>query len=791
AAAADGTARRTADGTPDPYGTLSARWRALLLGGGFDPARPPFAARLAALGDTARRHRAAMAPAAGSLWPDLPLTRSASITAGYARLSTIAQAVCRPGTGLTGDPAAAADVAAGLDHLGRHAYHPSAEPAGNWWDFQIGAPQALLDCCALLGGLLPADRLGAHLAAVDHFVPDAAVGDYSGTSTGANRVDLCRVLALRGVLGRDPGKLALARDALTPVFAYVTDGDGLYADGSFVQHGHVAYTGSYGAVLLEGVARLLVLLRGTPWAVTTPARRHLFDAVRHAYAPFVHNGLVMDVVAGRAASRGVRADDPLRVQADDHLRGHGLIASVLLLAEAADPADRAAWRRMAKGWLERDRYRPPADDPALGIAPLARLCALLADPAVAAAPEPVGHRLFPAMARAVHRRPGWTAALSMASHRIAHYEHGNGENPRGWHTGSGMLCWWADGAGDGPYTDAFWPTADPYRLPGTTVSARRLADGAGGAWGACRPDARWVGGVTDGTYAAVGQDLRGLESTLTARKAWFFLDDAVVCLTAAVSAADGAAVETVVDHRDLGAGGPRALTVDGADQPAAWGRTLRFRGARWAHVADTAGYVLLDGTALHALRETRTGRWRDINTAGSPEPVTRCYLTLYVDHGTDPRSGRCAYALLPGASRAATAARAADPRWVTLLANTGDRQGVRAPALGLTAVAFWTAGAAGPLAASGPAAVLLRVRGRTAALYVADPTCAGTAVDVTWAHPVRAVLRADPGVTVLGTGPALRLRVAVAGAAGASLGCEVALMDGPGHRPGRRRPSSG
>lgn len=45
------------------------------------------------------------------------------------------------------------------------------------------------------------ERLARYCAAVDHFVPDSAVAAYTGTSTGANRVDLCRVLALRGVVG--------------------------------------------------------------------------------------------------------------------------------------------------------------------------------------------------------------------------------------------------------------------------------------------------------------------------------------------------------------------------------------------------------------------------------------------------------------------------------------------------------------------------------------------------------------------------------------------------------------
>ncbi len=127
--------------------------------------------------------------------------------------------------------------------------------------------------------------------------------DYSGTSTGANRVDLCRSVALRGILGRAPEKIALARDALSPVFPYVTEGDGLYADGSFVQHTWVAYSGTYGQVMLDGLGRLFTLLAGSEWEVTDPGRQIVLDSVEHAYAPLIHDGLVMDTVNGRAISR--------------------------------------------------------------------------------------------------------------------------------------------------------------------------------------------------------------------------------------------------------------------------------------------------------------------------------------------------------------------------------------------------------------------------------------------------------------------------------------------------------
>ncbi|MEU4035867.1 polysaccharide lyase 8 family protein [Streptomyces collinus] len=758
AAALSAAAAPRAHATPaaDPYDTLRRRWLGIALGTGYDPAAEPYASRLARLGALARDFRATMAPAPGSLWPGHPFDPPAGITFGYGRLWTMARAYLQPGTGCTGDDALLADVLRGLDHLAATVYNPATTRYGNWWEWQIGSPRLLMDLTAALYDHPGPARIAAACAAVDHFVPDTMLTDYSGTSTGANRVDLCRSVALRGILGRSGDHIALARDALSPVFPYVTHGDGLHADGSFVQHTWVAYSGTYGQVLLDGLGRLFALLAGSAWEITDPARQNVLDSVEHAYAPLIHDGLVMDCVNGRAISRGCQEGDDLHLMRGDHYHGHALIAAVALLADGARQEERERWYGRIKGWIERDTVAPVLTAEQFDVADLARLHAV-AESAVPARAEPVGHRLFPGMDRAVHRRPRFTAALAMASARIAHYECGNGENPRGWHTGSGMLSWWPAGRGD-QYTDWYWPTVDWYRLPGTTVSTRRLADRAGGEWGAARPDTTWVGGTTDGEYAAVGQHLKGVDSTLRARKSWCFLDDAIVCLGAGITCADGVPVETVVDNRNLGEGGSQVLT----------------RGPGWAHLEDHGGWLLPCGGELRTRREDRTGSWSDINASGTAERRTRRWATLWLDHGTDPADAGYVYAVLPGAPRHEVAARAADRDWLRVLANDTRRQAVAVPGLGLTAANFWTAGTVGELAASAGASVLVRRRGRTATLCVSEPPRTGAPLEIVWDRPVRAMLRAGEGVEILPSLGRLRLRV-TPGMACATHECEVAL----------------
>ncbi|WP_412543192.1 polysaccharide lyase 8 family protein [Longispora sp. K20-0274] len=763
----------------DEYDTLRRRWADLLVGTGYNPAVEPFATQLANQAQVAGGYRTSMAPTGtASLWPDLPLgSVSANVTSSYRRLNVMTLAWASPGTALTGDAGLLADIKVGLDFLGTNAYKVGGTSYNNWWDWQIGAPQTLLGIMCVVYDQLSTAQVSAWLAAVDHYIPDSRYDSYSGTSTGANRVDLCLSTALRGVLGRNSAKVTLARDALSPVFPYVTTGDGFYKDGSFIQHTWIPYAGSYGAVLINALAGLFSLLAGSTWAVTDPNRQNVFDAVEKAYAPFLFNGLIMDGVTGRGISRGIATLDPLQLQGDDHRRGHGVINGILVLADAASPAERARWRGLAKGWYQRDYWSPPLSDLTLVVPALARAKAVLDDASVSPIAEPVASRIFGGMDRATHRRPGWALSISMCSTRTSFYEHGNGENVRGWHTNNGMTYAWGATAGNGQYSDAFWPTVDPYRLPGTTVSRKPLADAAGPAWGGLRPTAPWAGGATDGEYSVVGQSCQGAQSTLQAKKTWICLDDTVICLGAGITSTDGYAVETTVDNRNLGSGtGTQTFLVNGTAQLAAVGSSGTFAATTWAH-NPFSGYVFPGGATIKAVRENRTGAWHDINVNGATTPLSRKYLTLWFDHGTNPTSGSYAYQMMPFATSTATQARAGDTGWMTILNNTRWQQAVQIPSQGVTAINYWSTplGAIGGILVDQPCSVLVRVTGNQATVCLADPQQNVGEVTLTWNRAVSAVPSRDSTVTVVSTGASLVLKVNTAGSAGATHRATVTL----------------
>lgn len=762
------------------FAVLRAAWKDLSLGVGFDPARQPFTSKLAALGRQARTQLGSLAPAPGALWPDLvygdpePDTDSDSfafsgrMTATFNRLRSMAEAYAQPGTGMTNDPALRQGILAGLDHMTTDVFREGTPGYGNWWDFQIGAPQALMDTAVLMFADLTPDQRARYCAAVDYHLPDSIVASYTENSTGANRVDLCRGIILSGIVSENPARIVLGRDALSPVFPYVSSGDGYYADGSFIQHLSIPYIGGYGAVLLDGLGRLFALLAGSSWEVTDPNRQLFLDTIERSVAPFIFSGLMMDMVSSRGVTR------PSGTQ---FTRAHPILAAIALIAKGADPAQAARWRGLVKGWLERNTHDPVLTTGNTTLSRLAYLQEVWSSPTVAALPEPVEHRIFPQMDRATHRRPGWAIGISMSSERISHYECGNGENLRGWHTGAGWVQWWSSDT-ISQYADGYWPTVDPYRMPGTTASLKPLQDGEGGAWVKPRPSTKWAGGTTDGEFGVTGQHVQGLSSTMEAHKSWFSLDAGLLCLGSGISSSDGYAVETTVENRQISSSAPTGFVVDGVRQPDAPGWSADLTDIGWAHIEGHGGYVFPGRASVRATRQDRTGRWLDVNTLfGTPAAVTRRYLTLSIDHGEDPSGGGYGYLLLPGATQRETQrAAGALVDQFDVLERTPDCHAVEVRRLGLIAANFWSAGTAGGITVSQPVSVLVRRSQGVATISVADPARQASGLELVWNTPVTRVLSQPGSVEDISTGSALRIRFGdLTGSAGATQQVSVKL----------------
>ncbi|UVJ38907.1 polysaccharide lyase 8 family protein [Arthrobacter sp. CJ23] len=696
------------------FATLRARWvdqitgRTVIQAGDADFAKAIAGLNSGAAASLAKLNRA---PGRTSVFTDLSFAKDAEMVSTYTRLSQLATAWATPTSAVFGDAAVLADIKAGLADANALCYNAGKDEVGNWWSWEIGVPRALADAMVLLHDELSAAERDAYCAAIDHFVPDPWLqfppkrGKI--TSVGANRVDLCQGIIIRSLAGEDATKLQHAIAGLSQVWQYVTKGDGIFHDGSFIQHSTTPYTGSYGIVLLNGLSKLFALLGGTASEVSDPSRSIFFDAVEGSFAPLIVNGAMVDSVRGRSISREANTGYALAATG---------IEAILLLARAMDPATATRWRGLCAGWITRNSYRPILVGASV---PRTALVKELLATGIAPVAEAPGHRLFPAMDRTMHRGPGWAMSTSLASNRIAWYECGNGENNRGYHTGSGMTYFYT--ADLGQYDDAYWATANYSRLPGITVDTTPLPDKVEGEWGAAVPANEWTGSTALGEVAAVGQHLLGPGGTgLTARKSWFVSGDVAVCLGADISTRSGARVESVIDHRNLHQGN-NALTTAAGTIAGTAGSAELLSEERWVHLEGFGGYAVLDSAPLTVLRESRSGSWSGVNINGSTTVQQRNFATLYIDHGAGTTAGSYAYLVAPGATPKAIQ-ELAKGNSHTVLRNDATAQCVEFKAGKTTAATFWKPGTAGDLGSTGPACVVFSRHGDVLTLAVSEPT---------------------------------------------------------------------
>ncbi len=411
-----------------------------------------------------------------------------------------------------------------------------------------------------------------------------------------------------------------------------------------------------------------------------------------------------------------------------------------------------------------------------GVEPFAPPAAAAAMSTWASLPQmPPGQYHFPAMDCIVSWRTNFCLALRMSSSRIYNFESFSGENLHGWFTGDGMAYLYL-GNPDTQFTGDFWPTVDPYHLPGTTEEQfTRPAPVNNSAYGAgTKTSQPWVGGAQVAkAYGAAGMSVAAYGTSLTANKSWFMFDNEIVCLGAAITCGDGYEVDTTVEDRRLGSAPTQNFVVNGVTNPPVMGWSSNLATTTWCSLDGTGGYYFPGGaTNLRAAFVSNTGAWTtiDLNDTVSPNTNTDDYLTLWFNHGANPTNSTYAYVILPNYTASGMATYAANPDMV-VLTNTPGVQAASKPALGVVAANFWVDGtnSAGLITVNKKSSVVTSANIFQIAVGVSDPTQTNSgSINVTLNRSATGILSVDPGVTVLQLSPQIVLSVNVSGSAGKS-----------------------
>ncbi|WP_405069903.1 polysaccharide lyase beta-sandwich domain-containing protein [Kribbella sp. NBC_01510] len=773
---------------------LLANAIAIYAGTAESNARPEVAAKLAALDSTARTWLAALDRAgAGELFAGLPLgTSDPNLSASYQHLYEIALATKRPGpaSDLQGNEQVRARVAENLVWLHENYYGDQSKGYyGNWFTWEIGISTYVTKTLALLDA--PAALIAQYVPSMDAYLRNGKDGDVDLDSrfhTGANLVDITANRVLQGALMGDDARIRKALQDQFTVFATVDPynlqhgvTDGYYADGSFIQHSSVAYTGSYGKALLSRVLQTIKVLDGTEYAQSDDLVGVVQGWIEHGFAPLIFEGWMMEIVKGRAVSRTATGYDDVAV----------VVEAIVDLADYATGADAARLKSFAKFTAR------PTINPTSFVSPVsvARFADIKADPAIVPADlnPAASSTAFNAMDRTVHRRPGFAFALARNSERISKYEYMSGENLMPWFQGDGAHYLYLAGQDQTTsYGVDYFTTVSPYALGGVTapVEARKTTPelygtqyydnpptftassesqntyvyfptGTNAHSGGATLDAYGAAGwVQSDDFAYASRDILPDDFVVyrnaSATKSWFMLDDEIVVLAAGVGDADRA-VTTTLDTRIAATGDAVAITGVRRD-----GRTWTGTGTvdpRWLRYAGggvSLGYYFLQPSEVSVELQQVTRSRRVVRTSNPDTAVTKQVFGLTVAQPAGVTRSM-AYALVPNATESAL--RSYQHGRIAVLSNTPRMQAIQHLGLRLTGANTFTPGAhtLPGLTIDGPASVLLRRQSSSVTIAVSDPTTARDTITVNlWAQYLRPASPA-PGVQVVRTVAGTRL----------------------------------
>lgn len=687
---------------------------------------------------------------------------SANMTHQFNNLQTLALAYGTMGTQQYHDAKVLKTIAAGLVFMTEATRYDGKHYSGNWFDWQIGTPQSFINILMILGNKLPKTDQQKYLKIIQTYVPNAeqqlklrpqdknfpVIFKQAFNATAANRVDLASTVLGLGILQQNPKMIATATQNVVAVFNPVKAGDGFYRDGSFIQHTDVAYTGEYGNALIGQASRVLAVVKNTPFALPTASAEKFSNEVIKAFIPLLYQKNTMAMVEGRGATRAPAGTGGQGWQP-------ATMANLLLVADAAPKAQQTKLQAAVKYWVNKDpKYfwasvRDYND--------LRLLSAVENNHQIEATKAPFrGTKLYTAMGRFVQQSQKFSLGISLSSQRVASFEAGNGENKHGWHMGDGQLYLYN---GDGiQYGESYWPTIDPYRLPGTTVDTTPLPN-VGNSFVAPTPQNTWAGGVTNGNNAVISMalDQQGLHlgkqtvpMNLQAKKSWFMVDNQVVALGAGITGTSNTGIETVVEDRLLSNEKQYQLLSDhGVIKPISTAKDTKWLMLKAPKAQQSIGYYFPENTTIEASQQIRKGRYADINKKfTNHKTYTGKYEKLIIKHGKNPVNRKYAYILVPDASMAKMQ-KLAQQNPIKILANNAQIQAVKTTNDAYLGINFWEP-TGGELAGikTNHGLALLRTKHAGVTTYTfSDPTQSATQVAVKLPEKMAAKLKMSQGIT--------------------------------------------
>lgn len=505
----------------------------------------------------------------------------------------------------------------------------------NWWFNQIGTPSSMLNIMYLLDKELTQEQTEKMLQ-----IAGRANMNASGARPSGDRIVIAGLLAKTALFKRDT---VLAKEVLDIIEGemkfysqetevsvrpgYFSGGRGLQRDYSFHHRpDRVNNTTTYGLSCLNSFVEWAVLVSDTKYSFSEKSIKLAID--------YFLDGICKQMVYGKSVDPGALNRDISRQGAGGKTNS-SLPEKLLQISDyRKDELENIIKARNGESFIHHSFAK-----------------------------------FFWQTEYFVFQRPTFFTSVRMFSTRNR-----NMEEP---YNGEGLLNHFrADGTnylsmtGDEYFNLA--PVTDYLKIPGaTTVQLNKMPD-ENQIQKSGKTD--FVGGVFDGLYGAAVFDFDSPHTSLTAKKSWFFFDDAYICLGAGIRSSEKFPVYTTLNQCFLRGD---VMINDGTSGMKVEKGERVINGLQWVY-HDNVGYLFPSVQKVFLSNKEKTGSWFRINrqASTSKKDVKEDVFSLCVDHGIRPSSGTYAYVVLPATDITKVEKYVANPE-ISILANTEKIQAVK------------------------------------------------------------------------------------------------------------------
>ncbi len=513
--------------------------------------------------------------------------------------------------------------------------------------------------------------------------------------TGVTLARSSYIVIAHAALVDDEEKLEAALKKLAVLANTVTNGAGLYADGSFFGDDKVAASGSYGVIAFSELVEIAYAIQGeeSDFKKNLKVPDYLYNWAINSIAPSLYNGRAFTATAASFSSEA------------EYIGGRA-VSSMIALAdyfeEAGNTKKANELRSIVKGYVKAkgsDCYKYLTTYGATELEDIM-------DEKSIKTKKIEGAYSFASSDKLNVLGPSYSASLSMSSYRTTKYEtrvnrfekEVVGEkveygpiNGNEWYTGDGMLMiYTADYAPDGNY----WKYVNGLRIPGTTVASIERKLETVKPYTGNRYEA---GSVTQGNFAVSAfystTNNSGYISTIEVKKSWFFFDNEIIALGAGLSNTHDSLnmdynVETVIENIFYGKFDSIGTCVDQSGDK-------KLSNGRVDTAASDALYAVGYGGIYVPEAKNDELMYRLNGTEGGN------YVEIWLDHtasagGNDFSGKTYEYVIVPSTSMKigefySYVEKAKTEESYKVLANTEQLQAVKDGSSGAVGYTFWAA----------------------------------------------------------------------------------------------------